>query len=121
MEHATVDLFLAWLRGLKRGQGSNIIKFQLQIVCLLSQIKDIKHIRRDFHSCACVMPQGYGVGAGGGHGHVAYQNKRDDEGKRIQVKCLPYGQTRDLGMGSKGQISLKFNCRVNFKDFYTKL
>ena len=48
--------------GVKR---SNIIKFQLesqfqrflyQTLCVLSQIKDIKHIKRDFHSVAWVMP-----------------------------------------------------------------
>ena len=48
---------------------------------------------------------------------MAYQIKGDYERKRIQVKCSSYGQTGDLGMGSKGQISLKFNCKVNFKDF----
>ena len=37
----------------------------------------------------------------------------------MQVKFSPYA-TGDLGMGSKGQISLKFNYKVNFKDFYTK-
>ena len=39
----------------------------------------------------------------------------------MQVKFLPYGQTGDLGVRSKGQISLNFNYKVNFKDFYTNL
>ena len=54
----------------------NIIKFQLQsqfqrflnqTLCVLSQMKDIKHFRRDFHSVAWVMPQGsdFGVPWGG--------------------------------------------------------
>ena len=35
----------------------------------------------------------------------------------MQVKDLPHGQTGDLAVRSKGQISLNFNCNVNFKDF----
>ena len=53
-------------------------------------MKDTKHIRRDFHSVAWVMPQGSGLrGAGGAqgvkkffffkYGHVAYQIDGDDE------------------------------------------
>ena len=50
---------------------SNIIKYQLQsqfqrflnqTLCVFSQMKDIKHIRRDFHSLAWVMPQGSDLG-----------------------------------------------------------
>ena len=57
----------AW-GGAKR---SNIIKSQLltqfqiflnQTLCVFSQMKDIKHIRRDFHSTALVMPQGWDFG-----------------------------------------------------------
>ena len=49
----------------------NIIKFQLQsqfqrflnqTLCVFSQMKDIKHIRRDFHSLAWVMSQGSDLG-----------------------------------------------------------
>ena len=49
----------------------NIIKFQLQsqfqrflnqTLCVYSQMKDIKHIRRDLHSAAWVMPQGWDLG-----------------------------------------------------------
>ena len=52
-----------------KGQISlKIIKFQLQsqfqrflnqTLCVFSEMKDIKHIRRDFHSAAWVMPQGW--------------------------------------------------------------
>ena len=52
-----------------KGQISlNTIKFQLlsqfhrflnQTLCVFSQMKDIKHIRRDFHLAAWVMPQGW--------------------------------------------------------------
>ena len=55
-----------------KGQISlNIIKFQLlsqfqrflnQTLCVFSQMKDIKHIRRDFHLTAWVMPQGWDLG-----------------------------------------------------------
>ena len=48
------------------GPWGGIIKFQLQsqfqiylnqtFVCVFSQMKDIKHIRRDLHSVAWVMP-----------------------------------------------------------------
>ena len=49
----------------------NIIKFQLQsqfqrflnqTLCVFSQMKNIKHIRQDFHSVASVMPQGWDFG-----------------------------------------------------------
>ena len=49
----------------------NTIKFQLQsqfqrflnqTLCVFSQMKDIKHIRRDFHSLAWVMPKGSDLG-----------------------------------------------------------
>ena len=47
------------------------------------QMKDTKHIRRDFHSVAWVMPQGWDFVA---HGHVAYQIDEDEEQNRMQVK-----------------------------------
>ena len=57
---------------------SNIIKsqsqnqfqrFSNQTLCVFSQLKDIKHIRRDFHSVAWVMPQGWDLGYRGGWGY----------------------------------------------------
>ena len=61
-------------------------------------MKHTKHIRRDFHSVASVMPQGWDLGALGvprgqkmflyKHGHVAYQIDGDDEQNRMQVKFL---------------------------------
>ena len=61
-----------------KGQISlNIIKFQLQsqfqrffnqTVCVFSHMKDIKHIRRDFHLAAWVMPQGWDFGVPRGVG-----------------------------------------------------
>ena len=52
---------------------------------------------------------------------MAYQINGDDKQNRMQVKFSPYGQTGDLGVRSKGQISLNFGYHVNLKDFYTKL
>ena len=73
---------------------SNIIKFQLQsqfqiffnqTLCVISQMKNVKHIGRDFYSVAWVMPQGWDCGGAGEskikfseHGHVTYQIKGDD-------------------------------------------
>ena len=37
--------------------------FLYQTLCVFSQIKDTKHIQRDFHSVAWVMPQGRDFGA----------------------------------------------------------
>ena len=93
------------------GQRSNIIKFRLpcqfqrfsyQTMCVFSQMKDTKHIRRYFYSVALVMPQGWdfearpqgwdfgALGCLGGqkkfkHGHVAYQIDGDGEQNRMQV------------------------------------
>ena len=58
-------------------------------------MKDTKHIRRDFHSVAWVMSQGWdfralGVSRGSmfffKRGHVAYQIDGDDDQNRMQVK-----------------------------------
>ena len=76
------------------------------------------------------MPQGWDFGALGvqmgvifffKHGHVAYQFDGNDKQNRKQVKFSSYGQTGDLGVRSKGQISLNCGYHVNFKDFYTNL
>ena len=77
-------------RALRRGQKVKYHKFQLQsqfqrflfqTLCVFSQMKDTKHIRRDFHHVAWVMPQGWDFGALGVprwskkviFKHVAYQ------------------------------------------------
>ena len=39
------------------------------------------------------------------HGHLAYQIDGDDEQNRMQVTFSSYGQTGDLRVRSKGQIS----------------
>ena len=66
-----------------------------QTLRVFSQMKDTKHIRRNFNSVAWVMPQGWDFGALGvpkgskkiffKHGHVAYQIDGDDKQNRMQV------------------------------------
>ena len=88
-------------------------------------MKDTKHIRRDFHSVNWVMPQGWDFGGAGvprgsfifKHGHVAYQIDGDGEQNRMQVKFSFYGQTGDLGVRSKGQISLHFSSKIFIQNF----
>ena len=72
---------------------SNIIKFQLQsqfqrilnqTLCVFSQMKDIKHIRRDFHSITWVMPQGWGLGGTVGAGGPIFFPKFN------QIWCVSY-------------------------------
>ena len=71
----------------------SISKILYQTLCVFSQMKDTKHIRRNFYSVAWVMPQGWDFGALGvprgsfflKHGDVAYQIDGDDEQNRMQV------------------------------------
>ena len=96
MGRATAQFF--WPRPLGPGQKSlNTIKFQLQsqfqrffnkTLCVFSHMKDIKHIRRDFHLVAWVMPQGWDLGVpwgvgGGGGGQIFFP-------KFIQIWCASY-------------------------------
>ena len=119
-----------------KGQISlNIIKFQLlsqfqrflnQTLCVFSQMKDIKHIRRDFHLAAWVMPQGWDLGVL--WGVVGSKNFFFRNSTRFGV-CVTYmnGICNGTifwvpapwgpGEGPKGQISLNLNYKVNFKDF----
>ena len=56
----------------------------------------MKHIQRDFHSDAWVMPKWCDLGAPGcpevgfffEHGHVAYEIDGDGEQNRMQVKYM---------------------------------
>ena len=94
-------------------------------------MKDIKHIRRDFHLAAWVMPQGWDLGVPWG---VVWSKIFFP--KFNQIWCVSYlhelhmqrhhflGPSpphRGPGEGPKGQISLNLNYKVNFKDFKTKL
>ena len=71
----------------------NIIKFQLQsqfqrflnqTLCVFSQLKDIKHIRRDFYLDAWVMSQGRELGVPWGVG----RSKKNP--KFNQIWCVSY-------------------------------
>ena len=47
---------------------SQLQRFLNQTLCVFSQLKYMKHIRRDFHSVAWVMPQGWDLGVPWGVG-----------------------------------------------------
>ena len=47
---------------IKPQSQSQFQRFLNQILCVFPQMKDIKHIRWDFHSVAWVMPQGWDLG-----------------------------------------------------------
>ena len=122
-----------------KGQISlNIIKFQLQsqfqrffnqTLCVFSHMKDIKHIRRDFHLVAWVMPQGSDLrvlwGVWGSNFFFRNSTKFGVWVTYMNGTCTgaifgvptPWG----LGEGPKGQKSLNLNYIVNFKGFWTKL
>ena len=79
-------------------------------------MKDTKQIRRDFHSVAWVMPQGWTLGhwgcPGGNffkHGHMAYQIDGDDEQNRMQVNPRV-----KLVTFWRGQMTINFNYKANF-------
>ena len=79
-----------------KGQISlNIIKFKLlsqfqrflkQTLCVFSQMKDIKHIRRDFHLAAWVIPQGWDLGVPWG----VVGSKKFFFPKINQIWCVSY-------------------------------
>ena len=101
---ATSNFFLAPPPGaLGRGQKvkyhlisitKSISKILYQTLCVFSQMKDTKHIRRDLYSVPWVMPQGWDFGALGvprgskkiffEHGHVVYQTDGDDKQNKMQ-------------------------------------
>ena len=47
---------------IKSQSQSQFQRFFNQTLCVFSQLKDMKHIRRDFHSVAWVMPQVWDLG-----------------------------------------------------------
>ena len=93
-------------------------------------MKDIKHIIRDFHSVAYVMPLGWDLGVPWGGGGVGGQKCFPNFN---QIWCVSYlykwhiygtifiPAPLGLGEGPKGQISLNLNYKVNFKDVLTNL
>ena len=79
------------LREGPKGQISlNIIKFQFQrffnqTLCFFSHMKDIKHIRLDFHLAAWVMPQGWDLGVLRGVGGLQFFFPKFN-----QIWCVSY-------------------------------
>ena len=96
-----------------------------QTLCVFSQMKNVKHIRRDFHSVPWVMPQGWDLrGYRGVGGQIFFLLEFS------QIWCVSYSHewhmqrhkffgpsSWDPEEGPKGQISLNFNYQVNFKYF----
>ena len=93
-------------------------------MCALTN-KRYKTYQKGFSLCRLGHAPGLGLWGDGGaqgviffkHGHVAYQIDGDEEQKRMQVKFTSYGQTGDLWVRLKGQISLYFGYHVNSKIF----
>ena len=120
---------------------SNIIKFQLQsqfqrlsqfqrffnqTLCVFSHMKDIKHIRQDFYLVAWVMPQGSDLGVPCGFWGVKNYFFWNSTRFGVWVTYINGTCTGTiflvpaswgLGEGTKGQISLNLNYKVNFKGF----
>ena len=122
------------LGGAKNQILLNIIKFQLQshlqryfnqTLCVYSQMKDIKHIRRDLHSAPLGDAPGVGLGGyrRGLGGSIFSRNSTrvDALVTHINDTCngttlwvpIPWG----LREGPKVQISLNLNYGVSFKYF----
>ena len=117
------------------GQSSNIIKFRLpcqfqrvlyQTLCVFSQTKDTKHIRRDCYIVAWVMSQGWDFGAlGVPRGSkkistmVMWHIKSTGMTSRTECKYYFYPRVKLVTLG-RGQ-KVKYHLHVNFEDFYTIL
>ena len=97
---------------------------------MFSQMKDTKHIRRDFHSAPWVMPQGWdfeALGVPRGPKNFFFQtwscgisNRRGWRAEQNASKIFILGSNWWPWGEVKGQISFNFGYHVNFKDFYTK-
>ena len=70
---------------IKSQSQSQFQRFLNQTLCALSQLKDIKHIRRDFHSVTLVMPQGRDLGVPWGFG-----GQKTFFPKFNQILCVSY-------------------------------
>ena len=102
------NLFLPFHLILKVHLQSQFQRFLNQILCVFSKMEDIKHIRRDLHSVPWVMPQGCDLGVqgvcvcgGGGLSKFIFS----------EIQPISWG----LGERPKGQISLNFNYKANYK------
>ena len=107
------------------GKRSNIINYNKSILilfyktlCVFFQIKDVKHIEQDYCSDAWVMQHMWEMWK---QGVPRGQMDTDDELNRMQVNFSLYCHPGDLGVRSKGRISLNFNYKIEFKVLCTKL
>ena len=129
--------------GIKR---SNIIKFQLQsqfqrflcqTLCVFSQIKDTKYIRRDFHSGAWVMPFWWDFGVLRGQKNLPvrplWYPLLNHWTQFNQIWCVSYSHAWGMRRqnilacplwswwwGKRSNI-IKFQLQSHFQRFYTKL
>ena len=79
----------------------NFKDFYTKTVCVFSQMKDTKHIRRDFYSVAWVMPQGWDLGALGCPG-----------GQKIFFSNMVMWHIKLTGMTSRTECKQHFHHRV---------
>ena len=98
---------------------SHFQRFLNQTLCVFLLMKDIKHIRRDFHLAVWIKPRGWDLGYRGGWGHFFFQNSTRFGVwvTRMNAICngtlflvpVPWG----LGEGPKGQISLNLTKSIS--------
>ena len=127
-------------KSLIKSRQSQFQRFLFQTLCVFSQMKDTKHIRRVFYSVAWVMPLGWDLGVL--RGKIKFRPAvcplcyllLNHWTKLNQIWCVSYShewgvqRKKKFGLaprgpweGPKGQISFNFNYKVNFKDFCSKL
>ena len=73
---------------IKRKRQSQFQRFLYQTLCVFSQIKDIKHIKWNFHSVAWVMPLGWDFEVLGGSNILAWGFAMAPHRLCILVLCL---------------------------------
>ena len=95
---------------LGRAKRSSIIKSELQsqfqrilnqTLCVFSPMKDIKHIRQDFHSATWVMPRGETWGYCGGGSNFFFPEIQPD---LVEISSE---NTALFGLGSLVSLSMK--------------
>ena len=103
---------------------SQFQRFLNQTLCVFSQMKDTKHIRRDFHFAAWVMPQVWDLGVPWGIGRIKDSEIQPDlvcELLTLMAHATApfFGVPAPWGFGErpKEQISFNLNYKVKFKDF----
>ena len=89
-------------------------------MCVLTNER-YKIYQTGFSFCRLGHAKGWDFGGAGvprgsffKHGHVAYQIDGDEEQNDMEAKISSLGQTGDLGMRLKGQMSLNLGYHVKF-------